>query len=121
MQQYADIYLLQRNSTFISVYNQLNAQNLFHNKFYFMPLHLSSTCAHHLRSKLHYTASGIITPIGGRLVTCSSSWLLRCTVSKMSKSLYMFRVSQHPSSGVLKCPEESFRLWCVIVCFLETW
>ena len=62
----------------------------------FIPLHVSSTCAHHQevkialhslwynhtktlymfrahvliisRSKLHYTASGIITPIGGRLV-----------------------------------------------------
>jgi len=82
---------------FISVFNQLDAQNLFHNKFYFMPLHVSSICAHHQevkialhslwyhhifynkfisclymfrahvhiirRSKLHYTASGIITPI----------------------------------------------------------
>ena len=26
---------------FISVFNQLDAQNLFHNKFYFMPLHVS--------------------------------------------------------------------------------
>jgi len=34
-------------SIFISVFNQLDAQNLFHNKFYFMPLHVSSTCAHH--------------------------------------------------------------------------
>jgi len=33
-------------SIFISVFNQLDAQNLFHNKFYFMPLHVSSTCAH---------------------------------------------------------------------------
>ena len=32
---------------FISVFNQLDAQNLFYNKFYFMPLHVSSTCAHH--------------------------------------------------------------------------
>jgi len=31
-------------SIFISVFNQLDAQNLFHNKFYFMPLHVSSTC-----------------------------------------------------------------------------
>ena len=30
---------------FISVFNELDAQNLFHNKFYFMPLHVSSTCA----------------------------------------------------------------------------
>jgi len=32
---------------FISVFNQLDAQNLFHNKFYFMPLHVSSTYAYH--------------------------------------------------------------------------
>ena len=32
---------------FISILNQPDAQNLFHNKFYFMPLHVSSTCAHH--------------------------------------------------------------------------
>jgi len=30
---------------FISVFNQLDAQNLFHSKFHFMPLHISSTCA----------------------------------------------------------------------------
>ena len=36
------------------------------------------------RSKLHYTASGIITPIGGRLVhTCARGG----TVSKTSKFL----------------------------------
>jgi len=50
---------------------------------------------------LHYTASGIITPVGGRLVHrlrehiyVASSWLiteiniLRCTVSKTSKKYY---------------------------------
>jgi len=26
-----------------------------------MPIHVSSTCAHHQEVKLHYTASGIIT------------------------------------------------------------
>ena len=36
----------------ISVINQLEAQNLFHNKFYFMPLHVSSTCAHHQEVKI---------------------------------------------------------------------
>ena len=39
---------------FISVFNQLNTQNLFHNKFYFMPLHVSSTCAHHQEVKIWY-------------------------------------------------------------------
>ena len=33
---------------FISVFNQLDAQNLFHNKFYFMPLHVLSTCARNM-------------------------------------------------------------------------
>jgi len=37
---------------FISVFNQFDAQNLFHNKFYFMPLHVSSTCAHHQEVKI---------------------------------------------------------------------
>ena len=39
---------------FISVFNKLDAQNLFHNKFYFMPLHVSSTCAHQeFKTALH--------------------------------------------------------------------
>jgi len=33
---------------FISVFNQLDAQNLFHNKFYFMPLDVSSTCVRNM-------------------------------------------------------------------------
>ena len=42
-------------SIFISVFNQPDAQNLFHNKFYFMPLHVSSTGAHHqeVKTALH--------------------------------------------------------------------
>jgi len=39
-------------SIFISVFNQLDAQNLFHNKFYFMPLHVSSTFALHQEVKI---------------------------------------------------------------------
>ena len=37
---------------FISVFNQLEVQNLFQNKFCFMPLHVSSTCAHHQEVKI---------------------------------------------------------------------
>jgi len=33
---------------FISQFNQLDAQNLFHSKFYFMPLRVSSTCARNM-------------------------------------------------------------------------
>ena len=45
-----------------------DAQNLFYTKFF----HASTCFEHHVlivrRSKLYYTASGIITPIGGRPV-----------------------------------------------------
>ena len=47
-----DVLLTVHLSIFISVFNQLDAQNLFHNKFYFMPLHVSSTCAHHHEVKI---------------------------------------------------------------------
>ena len=59
-----DILLTVHLSVFISLFNQLDAQNLFHNKFY---LCLYMFRAHVLiirRSKLHYAASGIITPVG---------------------------------------------------------
>ena len=54
---------------FISVINQLDAQNfLFYNKFisslYMFRAHVLIIKT----SKLHYTASGVITPVGGRLV-----------------------------------------------------
>jgi len=42
-----DVLLTVHLSIFTSVFNQLDAQNLFYYKFYFMPLHVSSTCAHH--------------------------------------------------------------------------
>ena len=47
-----DVLLTVHLSIFISVFNQLDVQNLFHNKFYFMPLHVSSTCAHHQEVKI---------------------------------------------------------------------
>jgi len=43
-----DVLLTVHLSIFISVFNQLDAQNLFHNKFYFIPLHVSNTCALHV-------------------------------------------------------------------------
>jgi len=46
-----DVLLTVHLSIFISVFNQLDAL-LFHNKFYFMPLHVSSTCAHHQEVKI---------------------------------------------------------------------
>jgi len=47
-----DVLLTVHLSIFISVFNQLDAQNLFRNKFYFMPLHVSSTCVHHQEVKI---------------------------------------------------------------------
>ena len=47
-----DVLLNVLLSIFISLFNQLDAQNLFHNKFYFMPLHVSSTCVHHQEVKI---------------------------------------------------------------------
>jgi len=47
-----DVLLTVYLSIFILVFNQIDAQNLFCNKFYFTPLHVSSTCAHHLEVKI---------------------------------------------------------------------
>jgi len=59
-----DVLLAVHLSVFISVFNHLDAQNLFHNKFYFMPLHVSSKCAHHQEVQIALHSSGIIKPIG---------------------------------------------------------
>jgi len=45
-------YMRRLWNIFISVFNQLDVQNLFHNKFYFMLLHVSSTCALHQEVKI---------------------------------------------------------------------
>jgi len=47
-----DVLLTVHLSIFISVFNQFDAQNLFQNKFYFMPLHVSNTCAHRQEVKI---------------------------------------------------------------------
>jgi len=44
-----DVLLTVHLSTFISVFNQLYAHNLFHNKFYFMPLHVGTAVAQWLK------------------------------------------------------------------------
>ena len=54
-----DVFLTVHLSIFISVINQLDVQNLC----FTVSLFHASTCFEH-RSKLHYTASGIITHIG---------------------------------------------------------
>jgi len=47
-----DVLLTVHRSIFISVFNQFDAQILFHNKFYFIPVHVSSTCAHNQEVKI---------------------------------------------------------------------
>jgi len=49
---FSDVLLTVHLSVFILIFNQLDAQNLFHSKFYFMPLQVSSTCAHHQEVKI---------------------------------------------------------------------
>jgi len=60
-----DVLLTVRLSIFISVINQLDAQNFC---FTISLLHVSTCFEHYVliirRSKFYYTASGIITPIG---------------------------------------------------------
>jgi len=56
-------------SIFISVFNQLDAQNFCFRISFISCLYIFRAYVLIIRrSKLHYTASGIITPIGGRLV-----------------------------------------------------
>ena len=52
---------------FISVFNQFDAQNLSHNKFYFIPLHVSSTCANHQEVKIALHSLWYHHTIGERL------------------------------------------------------
>ena len=51
-------------SIFISVINQLDKQNLFYNKFISCLYMFGAHVLIIRRSKLYYTASGIITPVG---------------------------------------------------------
>ena len=61
--------LLTVHFSIILTINQLNAQNL---RFIISLFHASTCFEHYVlintRSKLYYTASGIITPVGGRPV-----------------------------------------------------
>jgi len=49
---YFNVLLTVHLSLFISVFNQIYAQNLLHNKIYFTPVHVSNTCAHHQEVKI---------------------------------------------------------------------
>jgi hypothetical protein len=47
-----DVLLAVHLIIFISLFNRFDTQNLFHNKFYFMPLHVSSTCVRNQEVKI---------------------------------------------------------------------
>jgi len=51
-QFYFDILLTVHLSIFISVINHLDAQNFFLQRVCFVPLHVSSTCAHYQEVKI---------------------------------------------------------------------
>jgi len=79
-----DVLLTVHLSIFISVFNQIDAQNFCFTISFISCLYMFR--AHVLivrRSKLHYTASGIITPIGGRLVHKTATY--RCDDTRDKK------------------------------------
>ena len=43
-------------------------KTLFYNKFIIRLYMFRALCAHHQEVKMYYTASGIVTPVGGRPV-----------------------------------------------------
>jgi len=47
-----DVLLTLHLSIFILVFKQIDAKNLFYRKFYFTPLYVSRTCAHHQKVKI---------------------------------------------------------------------
>ena len=113
---------------FISVSNQLDAQNFC----FTVSLFHASTCFEHVliiwRSKLHYTTSDIITPIGVMMVKqkfCASSWLvteitiLRCTVSKTSKKHNLLYGGLHVSTlyRVIVRPSLKSSQWMLRKCW----
>jgi len=57
-----------RHPNEILVINHFNAQILFYNKFIIYLYMFRALCAHHQEVKTYCTASGIITPVGGRPV-----------------------------------------------------
>ena len=90
-----DVLLTVHLSIFISVFNQLDAQNVFHNKFYFMPLHISSTCAHHQEVKIVLHSLWYNHTYSGDDAYFELLMTSRCTTTNVlilyiSSSLYIF-------------------------------
>jgi len=60
-----------------------------------MPLHVSSTCAHHQEVKFYYTASGIITPIDRLIQMFQRKVLLPSQIQKMGEVSFLRNVLNH--------------------------
>jgi len=91
--------ILNTKCVFLSQYlTNMMHKILFHNKFYFMPLHVQSTCGHHQEVKialhslwLYHHTYRCDDSRGMMMKFCASIWLnteinlLRCTVRKKVK------------------------------------
>ena len=86
-----DFLLTVNVSIFISVSNQLDAQNLFYNRFYFMLLHVSSTCPPmFLSGAISVHSRTLHTILSSHLGLCFLSdlwlWRLRLNLSQFDHS-----------------------------------
>ena len=70
------LQIVNKPNLFILVINQLDAKNLFLNKFISCLYMFRAPCANRQESKLYYTVSGIFKPIGGRPVHRTATY--RC-------------------------------------------
>ena len=83
---------------FISVINQIDAQNCFTISLF----HASTCFEHHVliikRSKLHYTASGIITPISSQLTHLKPTSQVVHLKRTLKVSILLCTILFHPSA-----------------------
>jgi len=123
-------------SIFISVFKQIDSQNLFYNKFYFMPLNVSSTCAHHREFKIvlhslcyHHTVAVSCTRHAIKLIkkqilciklvkywdnyiTNFFKWCnTKQSIYYSASSLYVFRVSITPIIRSTQNCNHNLRYW----------
>ena len=137
-----DVLLIVHLNVFISVINQIDAQNFCFSVSLF---HASTCFEHHVliirRSELHYTASGVITPIGkfGRILNMFSYYrksketavnlfirfiyFIWCTkflfYNKFISFLYMFRAHVLIIRRSKLHYTPSGKVWCY--CVMQFW
>jgi len=108
---------------FISVINQLDAQNFC----FTVSLFHASTCFEHVliirRSKLHYTASGIITPIDvmiHALETFRGMKWTYCKTKILCNKLVNYLVNVFAKSGIVRMLQSLYLTLCSYVISLIT-